>query len=170
MTHISDPERLKYKPEKVKVLFVGEAPALGAKRFYFGNTNLFRTIKTAFAELYGDFKSNGEFFDLFKSLGCYIDHLSPEPVNKEDMPARKLARASGISPLCDRLKTYQPEIIIILMKDLQKEVNSAVELSGIKSIAKMEAVPYPAGSDTNRKNCIMAIVGILKNAENMLGD
>ncbi|MBE9461500.1 hypothetical protein ACFP1I_01870 [Dyadobacter subterraneus] len=165
MMHTHDPERLKHKPEKVKVLFVGEAPAVGARRFYLGNTNLFRTVKSAFAELYGDFKSNEEFFGLFKSMGCYIDHLSTEPVNKEDMPARKLARNAGISPLSERLKIYQPEIVIILMKDLQKEVTSAVELSGIQSIKKMEAVPYPAGSDTNRKNCIMAIVAILKNAE-----
>ena len=163
----NDPERLKYKPEKVRILFVGEAPAVGARRFYLGNTNLFRTVRSAFSELYGDFSSTEEFFDLFKSLGCYVDHLSSEPVNKEDMPARKLARATGIAPLSERLKSYQPDIVIILMKDLQKEVNSAVELSGIKSITKMEAVPYPAGSDTNRKNCIIAIVGILKNAENI---
>lgn len=165
-----DPERLKYKPEKVKILFVGEAPAVGARRFYLGNTNLFRTVRAAFSELYGDFNSTEEFFDLFKSLGCYVDHLSSEPVNKEDMPARKMARVAGVAPLSDRLKSYQPEIVIILMKDLQKEVNTAVELSAVKSIKKMEAVPYPAGSDTNRKNCIIAIVGILKNVENLFED
>lgn len=165
--HINDPEKLKYKPENVKILFVGEAPAAGIKRFYLGNTNLFRTIKAAFSELYGDFKSTEEFFDLFKSLGCYMDHLSSEPVNKEDIPGRKLARAAGVFSLSERLKAYQPEIVIILMKELQKQVNMAVELSGIQSIKKIEAVPYPAGSDTNRKNCIIAIVSILKNTENM---
>ncbi len=167
---VNDPEKLKYKPEKVKILFVGEAPAAGERRFYLGNTNLFRTIKAAFSELYGDFNSTEEFFDLFKSLGCYMDHLSSEPVNKEDIPGRKLARAAGVSSLSERLKSCQPEIVIILMKELQKQVNMAVELSGIKSIKKIEAVPYPAGSDTNRKNCIIAIVSILKNADNLLED
>lgn len=164
---VNDPEKLKYKPEKVKILFVGEAPSAGLRRFYLGNTNLFRTIKVAFSELYGDFSSSVEFFDLFKYMGCYMDHLSSEPVNKEDISGRKLARAAGIYSLSERLKSYQPEIVIILMKELQKQVNTAVELSEIKSIKKLEAVPYPAGSDTNRKNCIIAIVSILKNADNV---
>ncbi|MEO6685701.1 MAG: uracil-DNA glycosylase family protein [Dyadobacter sp.] len=165
--HINDPEKLKYQPEKVKILFIGEAPSAGAKRFYLGNTNLFRTIKTAFSECYGDLNSIEEFFYLFKSLGCYLDHLSSGPVNKEDKAGRKLARAAGVSSLSERLKYYQPEIVIILMKELQKQVNMAVELSGIQSIKKIEAVPYPAGSDTNRKNCIIAIVNILKYTDNL---
>lgn len=162
---VYDAERIKYKPEKVKIFFVGEAPAIGARRFYLGNTNLFRVIKKAFAECYGDFASTEEFLELFQSLGCYIDYLSLEAVDKNDIPSRKQARASGISPLSERLKLYQPEIVIILMKELQKQVSAAVEISGINSIKKLEAVPYPAGSDTNKKNCIIAIVGILKNAD-----
>ncbi|MCF0054927.1 hypothetical protein [Dyadobacter sp. CY356] len=161
---VYDAERAKYKPEKVKILFVGEAPAIGVRRFYLGNTNLFRVIKAAFAECYGDFTSTEEFLDLFKSLGCYIDYLSLETVDKNDIPSRKLARASGVNPLSERLKLYQPEIVIILMKELQKQVKVAVEISNINSIKNMEAVPYPAGSDTNKKNCIIAIVRILKNA------
>lgn len=52
-----------------------------------------------------------------------------------------------------------------IMKDIQNFVSQAIRLSEIQLVQKVEVVPYPAGSDTNRKNCITAIVNLLKNEE-----
>jgi len=153
---------LQYKPEKVKILLIGEAPGRADRNFYLANTNLFRTVYAAFKELYGDFSSAEEFLQFFKAAGCFLDHLSSEHTERHDLPKRKLERQNGIVGLSERLKIHQPETAIILMKALEKQVQQAIDLSGIKSIRHQTTVSYPAGSDTNRLACIRGLVEILK--------
>ncbi|MGI4749794.1 MAG: hypothetical protein ACRYFB_04095 [Janthinobacterium lividum] len=154
----------KYKPEKVKILLIGEAPGRVDKNFYLGNINLYRTVYTAFKELYNDFASVEEFLQFFKSTGCFLDHLSLEHADRSDMPKRKINRQQGIVGLSERLMVYQPETIIILMKALEKQVQQAITLSGIQSIRQQATVSYPAGSDANRLACIRGLVEVLKTA------
>jgi hypothetical protein len=160
----------RYKPEQVKVLLIAEAPGAAApgnenRHFYLGNTNLYRTIYTAFTKVFGEFSSAEEFFELFKSLGFYLDHLSQLPINISDRTSRKAARELAVFSLGERLKVYQPEYVVIIMIDIQAFVNQAINISEIESVQKVDAIPYPAGSETNRKNCITAIVNLLKNGE-----
>lgn len=155
---------LHYKPEKVKILLIGEAPGKTDKNFYLANTNLYRTVYAAFKELYGDFAAAEEFLQFFKSAGCFLDHLSLEHSERHDLPKRKLERQNGIAGLSERLIIHQPETVIILMKALEKQVQQAIDLSGIQSIRHQTTVSYPAGSDANRLACIRGLVEILKVA------
>ncbi len=151
-----------YKPKKVKILLIGEAPGWVEKNFYRANTNLYRTILAAFKELYGDFSSAEEFLQFFKSAGCFLDHLSLVPVERHDILKRKLERQNGITGLNERLKIYQPETVIILMKALEKQVQQAIDLSEIQSIQNQTTVSYPAGSNTNYLACVRGLVSILQ--------
>ncbi|MGI4805332.1 MAG: hypothetical protein ACRYFL_11205 [Janthinobacterium lividum] len=153
-----------YKPEKVKILLIGEAPGRPDKNFYLGNNNLYRTVIVAFKELYGDFASRDEFLAFFKSTGCFLDHIGLEHTNRHDLEKRKANRQNGIISLSEKLKIYQPETVIILMKALEKQVQQAIDLSEIKSIKQQTTVSYPAGSDTNRLACIRGLVAILQTA------
>ncbi len=155
---------LRYKPEKVKILLIGEAPGRADKNFYLANTNLYRTVYAAFRELYGDFSSAEEFLQFFKAAGCFLDHLSLEHTERHDLPKRKLERQNGISGLSGRLQIHQPETVIILMKALEKQVQQAIDLSGIKSIRQQTTVSYPAGSNTNYLACVRGLVAILQTA------
>lgn len=156
-----------YKPETIKILFVAEAPGFDksgrlVQHFYFADNNLFRTIFKAFEAVYGAFGSAQDFLAFFKASGCYLDHLSNVAINRSDKIERQLGRQNAVQNLSERLKLYQPEVIIVLMKDIQKYVAEALELSDRHSVKIFEAVPYPAGSDTNQKNCIAEIIGLLK--------
>lgn len=155
---------LQYKPEKVKILFIGEAPGRADKNFYLGNNNLYRTVIVAFKELYGEFSSRDEFLAFFKSAGCFLDHIGLEHTERHDMAKRKANRQNGISSLSEKLKTYQPETVIIVMKALEKQVQQAIDLSGIQSIQNQATVSYPAGSNTNYLACVRGLVTILKVA------
>ncbi len=159
-----------HKPENIKILFIAEAPGFNSsgkltQHFYFADNNLFRTIFTAFEVVYGSFDSAQDFLTFFKSIGCYLDHLSLVAINRSDKDERKIGRQKAVPSLVERLKLYKPEIIIVLMKEIQKHVVEAVEISGIDSVCLLEAVPYPAGSDTNQKNCIAEITSLLRNLE-----
>ncbi|MPR33573.1 uracil-DNA glycosylase family protein [Salmonirosea aquatica] len=159
-----------YKPKNVRMLFIAEAPGFNSsgdliQHFYFANNNLFRTIFTAFELVYGSFDSAQAFLFFFKSLGCYLDHLSLVAINRSDKEERKAGRQKAVPSLAARLKSYKPEIIIVLMKDIQKQVVETLEISGIDTVRLLEAVPYPAGSDTNRKNYIAEIASLLRDIE-----
>ncbi|GHB56525.1 uracil-DNA glycosylase family protein [Persicitalea jodogahamensis] len=159
-----------HKPENIKILFIAEAPGFNGsgkltQHFYFADNNLFRTIFTAFEVVYGSFDSAQDFLTFFKSIGCYLDHLSVAAINRSDKAERKIGRQKAVPSLVERLKSYKPEMVIVLMKEIQKQVVEAVEISGIDSVRLLEAVPYPAGSDTNRKNCIAEIASLLRNLE-----
>ena len=159
-----------HKPEKIKILFIAETPGFDSsgrltQHFYFANNNLFRTIFTAFELVYGSFDSAQAFLSFFKSIGCYLDHLSPGAINRSDKEERKAGRQRAVPSLAARLKSYEPEIIIVLMKDIHKQVVEALETSGVDTVRLLEAVPYPAGSDTNRKNCIAEIASLLRDSE-----
>jgi hypothetical protein len=157
--------RERYKPEQVKILLVAEAPGNESRHFYLANTNLYRTIYTAFTKVFGEFSSPEEFFELFKSLGFYLDHLSQLPIDIKNIVNRKAARELAVFSLSERLKIDQPAYVVIIMIDIQAFVNRAIKISGVQSVQKVDAVPYPAGSETNRKNCIAAIVNLLKNGQ-----
>ncbi len=159
-----------HKPERIKVLFIAEAAGFDSsgdlvQHFYFADNNLFRTVFTAFEAVFGAFGSPQSFLAFFRSTGCYLDHLSLVAVNRSDKKERQMGRQNAVPSLSGRLKLYQPEVIIILMKDIQKQVAEALDLSGITSVRLLSAVPYPAGSDTNRKNCIAEVADLLRSDE-----
>ncbi len=155
---------LQYKPETVKILFIGEAPGRADKNFYLGNNNLYRTVFVAFKELYGGFSSREEFLAFFKAAGCFLDHLGLEHTERHDMEKRKSNRQNGIISLSEKLKRYQPETVIIVMKALEKQLQQAIDLSGIKTIKQQTTVSYPAGSNTNYLACVSGLVAILQTA------
>ncbi len=48
------------------------------------------------------------------------------------------------------------------MKVLEKEVNAAIELSGLTSVVFRKAVAFPAHSKTNADKCVSELMGILE--------
>ena len=73
--------RKSYKPDKVKILFVGESPPAGGTFFYNANSNLYRNTKKAF-EIALEKEWSYDFLSDFKKMGCYLVDLCLIPVNK----------------------------------------------------------------------------------------
>ncbi|TLV01359.1 hypothetical protein [Dyadobacter luticola] len=151
-----------YRPNQVKILFVAEAPGGGEKHFYHGNTNLYRTIRGAFEIVYGNFNSPEDFIKFFKSIGCFLDHLSQAPLDKTNRQARLEGRKSAVASLSSRINEMNPEIVVVLMREITPFVESALGQSNIRSVQSLLVVPYPAGSHANKQNCISEITQILK--------
>lgn len=68
--------RLQYRPERVAVLFVGEAPPRGDSFFYRGHSGLTNYMRDALAGPKGDI----EFLNWFKARGWYLDDLVTTPI------------------------------------------------------------------------------------------
>ncbi len=162
MTEALNQIRQQYQPETIKMLFVEEAVQPGNMFFYRKNSNVFRAVKEAFVQFFGEFKSHEEFLVFFKENGCYVDYLCPDMINGLLPEARQQVRADGIKPLSERLILMQPKVVVTVMKVLEKEVNAAIEISGLTSVAFRKAVAFPAHSKTNADKCVSELVGILE--------
>jgi hypothetical protein len=162
MTEAMNQIRQQYQPENIKILFVEEAVQPGNIFFYRKNSNVFRAVKEAFSQVFGGFKGDEEFLVFFKENGCYLDYLCPVLINGLTIEFRKQVRTDGIKPLSERLALFQPKVVVTVMKVLEKEVNAAIELSGVTSVAFRKAIAFPAHSKTNADKCVSELVGILE--------
>ncbi len=164
--------RQQYQPETIKMLFITEAVQPGNIFFYRKNSNVFRAVKEAFTQVFGEFESQEVFLAFFKANGFYVDYLCADLIN--DLPAavRQQARIAGIKPLSERLALHQPKAVITVMKVLEKEVNEAIGLAKITSVQFTAAVAFPAHSKANVDKCVGELVAVLNELldQNILED
>ncbi len=161
MTEALNQIRQQYQPEKIQILFVEEAVQPGNMFFYRKNSNVFRAVKEAFGKVFGEFKSHEDFLQFFKANGCYVDYLCPNMINGLTIEFRKQVRTDSIKPLSERLVLLQPQVVITVMKVLEKEVLEAIQLSGISSVEYTKAIAFPAHSKTNADKCVKELVEVL---------
>jgi hypothetical protein len=160
----TDSNRLRenYKPTLIKVLYIAESPPAGGTFFYAKNSNLFRCIRDAFVNVFGEsLIDSNTFLNFFKTNNFYLDDLCLEPVNDKSDSERIILRQQGVEPLAQRIKSHNPDAIIILMKGIETEVKAAIKQS-TKSIKYIYTTPFPSFSNENKINCITENESILK--------
>ncbi|WP_158825608.1 hypothetical protein [Mucilaginibacter lacusdianchii] len=160
-----DALKQQYKPNPVNLLFVADGLPIGPKYFYLKNSNLYKAIKAAFVQVFGEFDSDDGFLAFFKEMGCYIDNISDKPV-KDLPPAQQRAlRNEGVPALAERLTQMAPRAIIISLKVIEKPVREAIQQSGIDSVEQVVVTPFPVKSLTNVNNCINGITAVLRSMD-----
>lgn len=153
--------RRTYKPEVVKVLYIGESVPAGRTFFYNSDSILFDAIHKAYKEVLPACGNGRTFLRFFQFKGCYLVDLCDIPVNKLPYPQRQVEREKGIIPLSEKIKKFQPQAIVILMSGIEKEVHLAISRSGIKTIY-INTTPFPFGKK-NTENCIEQNISILED-------
>lgn len=137
--------RARFKPDQVRVLFVGESPPAGQTFFYNRNSNLYRYTRDAFASLskqpYG---AENNFLENFQRLGCYLDDLCLTPVNGLANPQRRSHRKAGQQALADRIKTYDPLAFVVVMKGIDQNIQKAISLAGYGRPTHYYVLDFPA--------------------------
>lgn len=146
--------RQSFKPTKVKTLFIGESPPAGNTFFYNGNSKLYQCISSSFQAVFPSMsKGPDKFLKQFSEMGCYLDDLCIDPVNKLSEEKRIQARKRGIPGLSQRISILNPAAIICVMKAISSHVNEAIQISGI-SLSYSAESSFPAFSTENEVNCI----------------
>ena len=158
-----------YKPDRIKVLLVGESPPSSRRFFYEGDT-LTQYTREAFARVFGEVcgLSNGEFLEFFQSSGFYLDDLCLMPVNGLTPAARKACHREGVSPLAKRLAASKPEYIVAIMKGIGEYVKQAIVQAGLDE-NQFECIPF--GGNGRQGEYRARLAGILQRLkdEGMLG-
>jgi hypothetical protein len=142
--------RRTYRPDRITTLFVGESAPHGGTFFYDQNSGLFREMRKAF-------KGNDSFLDNFKRNGFYLDDLAPEPVNHLLNRDRVSVLKQSISLFAKRLKTYQPEAIVVLLYRIKPMILEATRQAGLSY--EPYFTPYPGfGNQPRFRKAMIEII------------
>src|SRR5882757_4204708 len=121
MTPARELLREHYRPARVKVLFVGEAPPASGLFFYHADSGLYRAIRGAFVKAFPDLR-DADFLKAFQTLGCYLVDLCGRPVDHLDAQKRKQLCAEGEVRLAGTIHQLQPEVIVTLLRSIATNV------------------------------------------------
>jgi hypothetical protein len=137
--------RRKYLPERVNVLFVGEAAPNGNTFFYDSQrpSKLHYHMRRAMydPELSQD-DTNETFLRVFMKRGLYLDDLVAVPVNQlGSKQERRELRQKGIPDLTKRLRKFHPSAVVAIGIVASKEVRAAFDLSRLP--CRFTVVPFP---------------------------
>lgn len=74
-------------------------------------------------------------------MGCYLDDLCFEPVDKLEAEIRRKKCKESIDKLSGRIKGFEPLVIIVVIKLIKEEVDEVIEKSSIN--AETYYLPFP---------------------------
>ncbi len=118
--------RRRYRPVRVRALFIGEAPPASGRFFYQADSGLYRAIRDSFANVFGTIRGDN-FLDSFRALGCYLVDLCGKPVDRLGNAARRRARRRGEARLTETIRRFRPEIVVLVIRAISPNVRRAEE-------------------------------------------
>jgi hypothetical protein len=126
----------KYRPDVIKVLFVGESPPVSGKYFYCGNNSLLNEMRRALGR---NHDTDEDFLINFRDCGWYLDDLVQNPVSERTELKNKCRAA--VDDLATRIRCYKPSIVVCLLRRIRDHVETAVLKAD--SDACVYAVSFP---------------------------
>jgi hypothetical protein len=137
-------------PDEVRVLFIGESPPAGGTFFYYANSNVYDATRDTFEAGIPGLRRTEDILDAFMRLGCYLEDLSPVPVNhldlsdREQRRQRRALRAEGIRPLARRMRLWSPLVVAPVVLDMVKtgDITEALCLAGHADVERAD-LPFP---------------------------
>jgi hypothetical protein len=142
-------ERLRdiYKPEKINLLLIGEAPPdPNSDHNFYEVSPLTEYTREAFQQSFSKIKSRftfEEFLHYFRLLGCFFEYLGNAPVNKKDALKRNHFLIKNLPDFIRRLKESPPKIAIVLVRRIDFLVKYAFEEAGLSSV-KINYMSFPS--------------------------
>lgn len=149
--------RARYKPMRVRVLFVGEAPPAGGTFFYAGNSQVFRYVREALQAHLGN---PDDFLLAFAERGYFLDDLVTEPVDQIPRRARRTIYEQCVPLLVSRILALRPEVVVSIMMGISSYVEQAIADAGTD--VRFHSLPFPGtGQQANFRRKMAELVPLL---------
>ncbi len=140
--------RQNFKPNKIRLLLIGESPPTSGKFFYIKSAMTTYTSR-AFEKAHGvRFKNNSDFLEYFKVCGCFLDDLSHTPVNQLDLHEREKQLQENVQSLSERIREANPSVIAISLKKIEPYVRDAIMKS--RCNPKVYVLPFAGSGHQNK--------------------
>lgn len=134
--------RAQFRPDTVRLLFVGESSPVGGTHFYRANSNLFRAIRDSFVLAFGEEVPSGPaFLHYFRAQGAFLVDLADRPVNQLAGPERASVVAAGIDRLGSVISATRPERIFVIKSSIETPVRNAAE--AVSFDGAIVVLPFP---------------------------
>jgi len=147
--------RLRYRPEPVRLLFIGESPPASGRFFYRGDSGLYRAMREAFQIADPSIRED-TFLTAFQAAGCYLIDLCPEPVDDLDSESRRAACLAGEASSSRAIARLRPPMIATLVRSIEGNLRSAV--MGANWSGRLIHLPYPGRWAHNKNAFFRGIV------------
>ncbi len=151
--------RRRYRPEEVRLLFIGEAPPASGRFFYNRDSGLYRAMRDAFRSL-DPAIADERFLAFFQSAGCYLIDACAQPVDDMDRASRRAACLESEPALARRIRRLRPRSIVILLKSIRVNVQRAALQAGWRG--RFLELPYPGRWVRHRAAFLDALTPELK--------
>src|SRR5271168_4954549 len=116
--------RKRYRPVRVKILFVGESPPASGRFFYQADSGLYRAVRDVFLKASPAFRT-GHFLESFQAHGCYLVDLCVRPVNRLNPKERRQACVDGEVRLSKMLREFRPKMVVTVVRSIALNVQRA---------------------------------------------
>jgi len=134
--------RRQYRPRRVRILSVAEAPPASGRFFYHADSGLYRAIRDTFVTAFPSLRSSkGTFLETFRAMGCYLLDLCGEPVDRMNLHLRRCICLDGEARLARRLRKLRPMMIATVVRSIGSNVRRAEAAAGWCGL-HLE-LPYP---------------------------
>ncbi len=151
--------RTSYKPDKVRILLVGESAPMAGDFFYFGDS-LCKYTKSAFAKVYPEvgLQTIQDFLNFLKEKGVYLDDICLMPINKLDERERKQCIENSVSSLAERIKVYCPIVVVSMLKKIEMDIRKSLRIAGVNP----QLYSLPFGGNGHQNKYIEGLAEIVK--------
>ena len=132
--------RREFRPEAVRLLFIGESPPASGRFFYRRDSGLYRAMREVF-QMIDPSITDSTFLTVFQESGCYLFDLCPEPVDHLLATAHRDAcrlAEGNLSRVIDRL---QPAMIATLLRSIESNVLTSIAIAHWRG--SVLHLPYP---------------------------
>jgi len=151
--------RRRYRPARVRILFVGEAPPASGRFFYQADSGLYRAVREAFVEAFPHV-ATGDFLKGFQAMGCYLVDLCGKPVDRMVPRQRKRICLDGEARLARRLKHLRPKIVITVVRSISGNVKRSERRAGW--LGEHIELPYPGRWHRYRRVFLQGLASVLR--------
>ena len=151
--------RRKFRPRKVRVLFVGESPPASGRFFYRADSGPYRATREAFSNAFPDLRER-DFLESFRSFGCYLVDLCDRPVDRLQPKTRRKACLHGEQNLSRIFRALRPQIVIVVIRSISCNVQRSERRANWSG--RHVELPYPGRWIRHRTAFIRQLVPILR--------
>jgi hypothetical protein len=152
--------RHRYRPDDLRLLFIGEAPPASGRFFYQQDSGLYRAIRDTFRVIDPSI-SDANFLTVFQTAGCYLIDLCGRPVDQLDAKQRRAACVAGEADLAQTIRELQPPEIVVMVRSIRVNVQRACSRAGWDR--PVLELPYPGRWVRHRERFEEALVPKLRH-------
>ena len=159
-------ERLRrsFRPACVRLLFVGESPPVSGRFFYQRDSGLYRAMREAFRAI-NPLINDENFLAVFRSSGCYLIDLCPDPVDHLDLKSRRAACLAGEALLARAIVRLQPDMIATVVRSIEGNVTGSASRADWHG--PFIHLPYPGRWSRYRDVFVEALIPVVKELRSL---